>query len=454
MTNKFVFVKAGVFLKKEFYQKMWYFVLPITLQLLVTSGLSMIDSIMVGKLGVEAIAAVGITNKYSQFLIVILQGFASGATIFCAQFFGGKNLNGVKKILLLVSKLVTVTSLTVALLTLIFSEQLLGVFSDDANVIQTAVPFLQLSALSYIFIGLAMVFSVSLKTMGEVRWPTVISLATLFINTFLNWLLIYGNASFPALGITGAGIATLIARILQTGLLAVLLIKQGILSAEKNDSSIHQSLTSDYFKITFPSIINHLTWTLGDLVIYWLLTRMGTVPTATLALIDPLVFIFICIFNGISDASSVMIGNELGAGNKKKALFNAKNFLKLTFILSLISSLMIYLFSPYLLNLYTITKEVHQSVLQILMIYIVILPFKNLNYINNVGILRVGGDTTYVMWLDTLVLWLWSIPLTYFSIHLHLAFPLIYFLANSHDIIRAFIGLHRTRSSRWLRTII
>lgn len=438
-------------MKKEFYRKMWYFTFPITLQLLITSGLSMIDSVMVGKLGVDAIAAVGIANKYSQFLIVILQGFASGATIFCAQFWGQKNLYGIKKIIFLVSQLVTLFSVAFACITLIWTKKIVMLFSQDVGVTEQAIPFLQLLAIGYLFTGLAMVFSVALKTIGQVRWPTVISLATLLLNTGLNWLLIYGNGGFPQLGIKGAGLATLIARLMQALLLGGLLVKQGILRAEPQPDN---GTTRNYFRITLPSIINHLTWTLGDLVIFWLFTRIGTLPTAAIALIDPLVFVFICVFSGISDASSVMIGNELGARNKATALFNAKQFIKLTVGLSLVSCVLIYIGSPLILQLYAVTVELETLVQQILLVYILILPFKNVNYVNNVGILRVGGDTQYVMWLDTLVIWLWAIPITYFSIRLALPFPLIYLCACSHDVLRALIGIKRTQSKRWLRTII
>lgn len=439
-------------MKKEFYKRMWYFALPITIQLIITSGLSMIDSVMVGKLGVDAIASVGIANKYSQFIIVILQGFASGATIFCAQFWGQKNLFGVKKTIFLVSKLVTLFSVIFAILTILFSSQILSLFSNDPIVINLATPFLRLMAVSYLFTGLSMIFSVALKTIGEVRIPTLVSITTLLINTFLNWLLIYGNWSFPTLGIQGAGIATLVARIIQTTLLFLLLIKCGVLKAKQ--TAIIDNLPKKYFEITLPSIINHITWTLGDLVIFWLFTQTGTLATAAISLIDPLVFIFICIFTGISDASSVMIGNELGAKNKQAALFNAKQFIRLTIVLSLVSCLLIYFISPHILNLYDISTDLEKLVRHLLIVYIIILPFKNVNYVNNVGILRVGGDTKYVMWLDTIIIWLWAIPITYLSTSFHWSFTVIYFLACSHDIFRALIGVYRTQSKHWLRTII
>ena len=440
--------------KQLFYKQMWAFALPITIQLMITSGLNIIDSVMVGSLGVEAIAAVGISNKFTQFLAVILQGFASGATIFSSQYWGQKNVSGVKQILILVSKIATIFSFIFALVTLLFTPFILGIFSDDAIVIAEAVPFLRIISLSYVFTALSMIFSVTLKTIGEVKRPTFYSVITLLTNTLFNWLLIFGPFGLPAFGIRGAAFATLLARIVQTLLLFSLFVKKGILKSEVDPTEPALQITGPYWKVTFPSIINHLTWTMGELVFFWLYTRTGTDQTAAISLIDPLVFLFVCVFTGLSDASSVMIGNQLGGKMYKKALFYAKQFIRLTTILSIVISGVILLFSPMILQFYNITSHVEELVNQVLLAYIVLLPFKNLNYVNNVGILRVGGDTTFVMWLDTLSVWLWGIPMAFLAVYLGWPLWSIFFVANSHEIIRAIIGVRRTLREGWLKTLI
>jgi putative MATE family efflux protein len=435
---------------------MWYFTIPITIQLLITSGLSMIDSIMVGSLGVDAIAGVGIANKFIQFLIVFLQGFASGATIFSAQYWGRKDLHGVRKTLALVSKITVVFTLIATIITMIFTKEILAIFAQDSKVIELAIPFLRIQAIGFLFTGLTMMFSVSLKTIGIVRWPTVFSVITLGTNTLLNWGLIYGNMGLPRLEVSGAAIATVLARVIQTALLAFLLFRHKIIHKPTVDNIPKEEvpLWKNYLSITAPSIANHLTWTLGDLTFFWLFTRVGTNATAAVSLIDPLVFLFICVFTGISDASSVMIGHELGAKNKNTAYNYAMRFVKLTIGLSIASALLIRFVSPQILKLYHITPDVHQLVLQLLTVYACVILFNNLNYINNVGILRVGGDTKFVMWTDTLAVWILAIPLTAIAVYLHWPFVFIYLCSTSHAILRAFIGVYRTYSKKWLRTIV
>lgn len=440
--------------KRLFLKKMWSFALPITIQLMITSGLNIVDSVMVGSLGVESIAAVGISNKFTQFMIVILQGFASGATIFSAQYWGKNNSAGVKQTLILVTKIASFFSLIFAFFTLLFTPTILGIFSSDALVIAEAVPFLRIISASYLFTALSMIFSVTLKTIGEVKRPTFYSVLTLLTNTFFNWILIFGPFGLPAYGIRGAAIATLLARIIQTLLLFSLFINKGILKTNPDNNQPIPKMSRQYWKITFPSIVNHLTWTMGELVFFWLYTRTGTDQTAAISLIDPLVFLFVCIFTGLSDASSVMIGNQLGGEKYEKALFYAKQFIRLTVVLSIVISGLILLFSPMILQFYNITSNVESLVNEVLLAYIFLLPFKHLNYVNNVGILRVGGDTTFVMWLDTLSVWLWGIPLAFLTVHFGWPFWSIFFVANSHEIIRALIGIKRTLSKEWLKTLI
>lgn len=443
--------------KKDYYRKMLYFTVPITIQLLITSSLNIIDSIMVGRLGVDSIAAVGIANKFTQIPIILLQGFASGATIFCAQYWGTKNKMGVSRAVIFVSALTIAFTFLFTMITQFFSYPIVGLFSSDEVVKQLGSEFLTIIGYTFIFTALSMIFVVALKTTGEVKKTTYYSILALLINTFLNYVLIYGNLGAPKLGIEGAALATLIARIVQTGLLCMLLVQKQFISIKiikENLDVFRSSLSRSYFRITFPSIINHGTWTIGETLFFWLYASMGTSQTAAIALIDPIIFIFTCVFTGISDASSVMIGNEIGANNKKRAFDYAKSFIKMTTILSIIVGILIFLAMPYVLSLYHITSEVEAFVHSIMGVYILFSIAKNLNYINNVGILRAGGDTKYVMWLDTLGVWIIGLPLAALGVYFQLPLFAVYALANSHDIVRAVLGIRRTLTKKWIRNIV
>lgn len=438
--------------KRDFYKQMNVFVIPITIQLLITSGLSMIDSLMVGRLGVVAIASVGIANKIIQFIVVFLQALSSGATIFASQFYGKKELGGFRVALRLISYFSLIFSIIITFFILFFSNYLVHIFSTDRLVIENAKVFLIIQSLSFPFIALTMIVTVGLKSIGEVKAPTIFALITLVCNTLLNWILIYGIFGFLKLGIIGAAFATLISRFLQFLLIMFLAKKYQIL--QKDNYLYKKEFISNFIKVTFPMLINHLTWTLGDITFFWIFSKVSTQMTASVSLIDPLVFIFTCIYTGISDASSVMIGQLLGSKNYDICKKYAHEFIKVTFLASIISSILIFTLSPIFIGFYNLNQSVAQLIKQLLLIYSCILVFKNLNYINNVGILRVGGDTKFVMWLDTIAVWLFAIPISLFSLFHHYPASIIYLLALSHEIIRCFIGVYRTFSYKWIKTIV
>ncbi|MBF6977990.1 MATE family efflux transporter [Aerococcaceae bacterium zg-BR22] len=437
---------------KFFLKSVMTFALPITVQLLITSALSMVDSLMIGNFGESAIASVGIINKYSQFITVILQGFISGATIFCAQYYGAKNYRKFKQILVLVSCLVVCFSLVATIILILFREKLTLIYTSDIEILIISKWYYVIIASSFIFTSLSMTMTVGLKTMAIINKPTIISIFTLLLNTVLNWLFIYGNLGFISLGITGAGIATLFSRIIQSILLSIILINR--LPFSKNELHIDFSEFKLYIKITMPSILNHITWTLGDLVFFYIYSKLNTYALAAVTLIDPLVFIFICVFSGVSDAASILIGNNLGAKNYLLASQLASKFIVLVINLSVIVIFLIYKFSPLILANFNITAETKQLVEVILIINIFILPFKNVNYVNNVGILRVGGDTKFVLYLDSITVWIFSIPIAFLFFKMGYSLPIIYLAANSHEIIRATVGLYRTFNKKWLKTLI
>lgn len=438
--------------KRFFYKQMGTFVVPITLQLLITSGLSTIDSLMVGRLGVTAIASVGIANKIIQFIIVFLQGISSGATIFASQFYGKKEMNGFRVALRLICFLSLIISLIFAIFILFFSNTLVRLFTLSSVVMEKSTQFLMIQAITFPFIALTMIMTVGLKSIGEVKIPTFFALITLVCNTSLNGILIYGMLGSPKLGITGAAIATLISRCLQFILIFLFAKKKKILNNDTYDQK--REFIINFLQVTAPALINHLTWTLGDMVFFLIFSKVSTQMTASVSLIDPLVFIFTCIYTGISDASSVMIGQLLGAKKYDLCKLYAKNFIKITFVASIISALLIFSFSPFLIKLYHLDPETTLLTKRLLAIYASLIIFKNLNYINNVGILRVGGDTKFVMWLDTIAVWCISIPICIFSLVNNYPPSYIYLFALSHEIIRCIVGIYRTFSYKWIHTLI
>ena len=439
----------------RFMKRMLALAIPIAIQTLLTSSLHMVDSIMVGQLGVESIAAVGVGNKITTVLILVLQGFGTGAAIFASQYWGKRDTRGIRKILILTVGTVSIFSILFTAITLLFTEQMIGIFSDDPEVVALSKGFLQIMAISYLVTGLTVVFSTVLKAMGEVKLPLYISILAIIINTGLNYLLIFGNFGFAEMGVEGAAIGTLIARIIQTSLLFILIAKSLQLSVITRDELFDWSLMKRYFVITIPSIINHTAWTLGETSYFWVYAQMGTNQLSAVTLVDPLLFMFMALFIGLSDASMVMVGNNIGAHKEDLAFRDAKYFLLLTAVLSVFAGIGVVLLAPWFLTFYNINDEVAAFANNVLIVYAFLLLGKMLNMVNNIGILRAGGDTKFVLYVDMIGVLLIGFPLALAgAFWLSLPIWAVFALANSHEYIRVVLGIRRTFSKKWMRNVV
>jgi putative MATE family efflux protein len=442
--------------QKIFYDRMLSFAIPIVIQTLITSSLNMVDSVMVGQLGVDSIAAVGIANKVNSMLFIILSGFATGAAIFSAQYWGKKDRVGIGKVMAIT--LVVITTVATLFMGIIFiaSDGIINLFSNNQDVILLGANYLYVIAFSYIATGVTILFQVILRSMGEVKGAMYINVFVIVLNTLLNYIFIFGNLGAPALGVSGAAIATVFARIVQCVLLFMLVKKFKVFSVLRNHSLrqvFDYTLIRKYVEIAIPSVVNHVVWTLGEVTFIWLYAFRGTDVVAAVTLVDPLIFIFMAVFIGISDASSIMVGNNIGAKSRELAFTYAKRFLLITFLLSILASLGILLVAPHFLSLYNVTPEVVEYASSVLFVYALIITPRFLNMVNNMGVLRAGGDTKFVLYLDLLGVWLVGIPVAAISIYFGLPLYLVFFLANSHEIVRMAFGVKRTVSKKWLRDI-
>lgn len=442
--------------KKQFYRRMLSFAIPIIIQTLITSSLNMVDSVMVGQLGVNSIAAVGLANKVNSMFFIILQGFATGAAIFSAQYWGKKDRLGIGKITMITLVIISAVATLFMAIILFSSKGVINLFSSDQEVILLGASYLTIIAFSYITTGVTILFQVILRSMGEVKSAMYVNVFVIALNTFLNYIFIFGSLGMPAFGVQGAAFATVFARLMQC-ILLILLVKRFNVFSVLRKQSFRQifdfALIRRYVDIAIPSVINHVVWTLGEVTFFWLYAFLGTDVVAAVTLVDPLIFVFMASFIGISDASSIMVGNSIGANKNELAYTHSKRFLVITFMLSVMAGVGILLVAPHFIKLYNVTPQVVENAKSVLLIYGLIITPRFLNMVNNMGVLRAGGDTKFVLYLDLLGVWLVGIPVAAIAIYFQLPLYVVFLLANSHEIVRVVFGVKRTLSKTWLRDI-
>ena len=441
---------------RDFLRTMLKIALPIMIQNLVTSSLNMADTVMVGKLGEVEIASVGIANQYFFFFTMILTGLCGGCSVFISQYWGKKDLPNIKRILGL--GLISVLFVSIIFMTagFISPQGIISIFNKNPRVIELGGQYLFIVLFSYIFTGVTFIYSYSLRSIGNTITPLIVNIGALICNVVLNYMLIFGNFGAPALGVRGAALATLIARVFETIILIVMVYRgRGILAASLSEL---KDLNSRFFKrsymIILPVLLNDVLWGMASLIYSVVYGRMGTGATATIQIANTVSNMFMVVTFGMASASAIMIGNSVGQGNEDQTIDYSKKFLGVSLIIGTILGLALALTSPLILGLFNISSEVRSSTLIILYIISFIFIVRFMGMVIIVGILRGAGDARSALIIEGSTMWLIGVPLTILGAFVFkLPVHLVYALAVLEEVTKLILGLIRLKSRKWIHNV-
>lgn len=445
-----------IFRDKKFFRTMTKIAVPIILQNLILSSLNLIDVAMIGGLGDSAIASVGLANQYFFLLNLLLFGVASGSSIFTAQYWGNRDIKGIRKVLgiCLICGVTAASIFTLA--GLFIPEIILGLFSPDKVVVQLGAKYLRIVAFSYIITSVTFSYSLVLRSTGNVKVPMVVSMIALSTNTLLNYILINGKFGAPAMGVEGAALATVIARALEATFLLYLVYsrKMVVAASIKDMKAFDRKYLFEFFKITVPVILNESIWALGVTIYSVVYAYMGTSVVASTNIAGTIERITWVIFMGLGNACAIMIGNKLGQGENKVVIDYAKRFLTLGAVMALFMGVVVYLTSPFALSLIKASSEVTEFARLNLLVFSCILWARVLNFIIIIGILRSGGDTTFSLFIDVGGVWLVGIPMALLGAFI-LKLPVywVYAMVAMEEIFKLIFGIPRVLSQKWINNL-
>ncbi|WP_411678791.1 MATE family efflux transporter [Clostridium thailandense] len=446
----------SLFDDRKFLKTLFKLALPIVLQNLILSSLNLVDTVIIGGLGEYAIASVGIANQYFFLLNLVLFGIVSGSSIFTAQFYGDNDIPNIKRVLGLSIITGGIAALIFSIVGFFFNTQILSIFSTDKLVIAMGSEYLRIIVFSYVITAVTFSYSFTLRSIGQVKLPMIISTIALAVNTILNYLLVYGYLGMPKLGTNGSAIATLIARIVELVLMLTVVYSKKLIIAAKFRELLDLSLDfiKNFFKVTAPVILNESMWSLGVSMYAVVYARMGTeviAATNISATIERLTWV---IFMGLGSACAVMIGNKIGEGDEKEAFLLAKRFIILCPALSTLAGMIIFFTSGWTLSVYKVSPTVYNYAHNVLMVFSIFLVTKVVNYVSIIGIFRSGGDTKFCLILDTGGVWLIGVPLVFLGgLVLKLPIHLVYLLVYVEEVVKLMFCIPRIFSKKWINNL-
>src|SRR6056297_2420781 len=203
------------FLKNKdeyFFKTMIIIAFPVVIQHIISIGLNLVDTVMIGRLGEDYLAAVGIANRIYFLFTIFCFGLYSGAAVFVSQYWGVKDIKNIRKVFGIEVTFGILIALTTSLLVQLFPYQIMNIFIDEEKVILLGIRYLRIISFSYIVTAVSFAISYNSRSVHLLKKPTIINATAISLNTFLNYVLIYGKFGFPSLGVEGAAYATLIAR--------------------------------------------------------------------------------------------------------------------------------------------------------------------------------------------------------------------------------------------------
>ncbi|HAP44658.1 MAG: MATE family efflux transporter [Spirochaetes bacterium GWD1_61_31] len=442
--------------RRHFFTDLLRIALPIALTNLVISSVNLVDTIMVGRLGATELAAVGLGNQVYFLLILMLFGVSTGAGVFVAQFWGKQDVAGIRKTVGLGLVLALAISAAFTAAALVLPRGILGLYSRDPAVIAAGADYLSIVAWSYIPAAVCFCFSIALRGVEQVRLPLVATVISLLTNVALNWVLIFGHFGFPALGVRGAAIATVIARALET----VITLGASYLKRLPPAGSLRQfmawrgAFAARYFKIAAPVVLNETAWALGMTVYNSIFARINTNAIAAYNVVDTVSRLAMVLFLGTANAAAVMLGKCIGEGDRPRAFAWATRFAWLAPLLGLGMSALLLPVPLLLPHLFSIDASALAQSARMILVLAAVFPFKVFNLHLIVGICRSGGDTRFGAFFDIFGVWGLGVPLALLGAFvLKLAPWQVYVLLNCEEVIKMFWGLWRLRSRRWLNDV-
>lgn len=443
---------------KNFIKTALSLAIPIAIQNLLTSSATLIDTMMVISLGNHSVSALGVATRFSFLLNVICFGFASGCATLLSQFYGAKEDKNIKKTFGLTLTFALTFSIIYALCLAILPNALANVFVDDKTTITLCADYLRVFAIGVPFLVFSQITTISFRAIERVKIPFISSAISVVVNLFFNYCLITGNFGFPALGLVGAAIGSVIGYLSQALFLMVMLIftNNPLRGKVKELFAFKGEFIKTYLRISLPVLFNEILWAVGTNVYVMVIARQGSENHAGYTLyenIQQLCFVF---FVGICSACSVMVGKSVGAGEHQKAYSQAKWFAFATPILGAILGLILIFVRSPLLSLFPFETEGARAVAsKCLLFYSFWIGMRNIPYTLVCGIFRAGGDTKIGFKLDVFNMYLIGIPAVLIT-GLLIKPPFIVIIAVmfiAEDLIKSIMCIKYFLSKKWIKQI-
>jgi putative MATE family efflux protein len=441
---------------RDYYRQMFRLMWPLVLQNLINSSLNMVNTVMIGQNGETSVAAVALAGQIFFLLNLVIFGIGSGSAMFTAQLWGKHDVPNIRRVLGLCLTLGLISAGIFLFIAEVFPAQALALYTTDPNVLALGSEYLRIYGWSFIFFTISFSYALVLRSVGEVRAPVAISIASLVLNALLSYILIFGALGLPALGVKGAAWAFLISRMLECVVLIVVTYRSNSPIAATLGEMLNFDL--DFMvrvlKPVLPVALNELLWALGTTSYSAIYARIGTDSIAAINIVSAIEMVAYILFWAMNGATAVLVGNAIGAGDEETAYRHGGRSLGLVMVGSMLVGALAYFSSGIVLSWYKVSPQVITNAQNILLVSCSLFWVRAMNGVNIVSIMRAGGDTRFALILDGLIIWIVGVPLAWLgAFGFHFPVHLVYLCAMAEEIVKWIFGIQRYFSRKWIHNL-
>lgn len=450
---------------KQLYRKLLLIAVPMMVQNGISNFVNLLDNLMIGKVGTNALSGVAIANQLIFVFFLMIFGATAGVGIFTAQYHGKGDTQGIRYTFRykIVSNVIIAALATVALA---FSSRFLihlfllgeGNPADAAESLSIGVDYMRIILISLIPIGLTQAYAGTLKDLGRTKVPMIASLCAIVVNLIGNFILIYGYLGFPALGATGAAIATVISRFVELGILIVHTGKHPdlypFISGAFSDFKIPKDLAFKFFRKALPLMANETLWSLGVTMINQCYSYRSLDSVAALNIESTIWNLMGVAFIAMGEAVGIVMGHKLGSGELSTAHDSAKKMRRFTVLCGIVFGILMIVVAPFFPLLYNTTDYIRNMATGFIMICGFTMPLIAFNHASYF-IIRAGGNTIITVLFDSLYTWCIAVVAAFFMSHYTtLNVTLMFGIVQSLELLKCFVAFGMVRSNIWVKNIV
>lgn len=444
--------------EKTFYKSFMILALSLALQNLLTYGVNMMDTLMLGRYSQNAMGGVSLCNQIQFLLQMLVVGAGEGAVVMGSQYWGRKKLEPIPHIIGVALRFGGALAVLLFILVFGWPNQILSLLSNDPAVIAEGAKYFSIIRYTYVIFTITNILVASLRSIGVVRIGYMISGSTLVINVCLNYLLIYGNLGFPEMGVRGAACATLIARCVELIIVIWFLkYRENMLNLNlRKLLHIDTSYVHDYMKVSLPVLINQALWGVAQMVQTGILGHLGGDVTAANAISVQVYQVLSVVCYGAASAAGIVVGRTIGEDNEKK-LHPLVTTLQVLFIsIGLCSGLAIFLLRGPILAAFggTLTENAYRLSRQFMLVLAITTVGTSYQMACDNGIIRGGGDTAFSAKINLVSMWCIIVPFSAMAAFWWKCPPVaVFFLLKWDQLYKAIpVGI-RLHSWKWVKKV-